>query len=196
MKNWETRSQSGPDSPVATPMSQVSGRSRIITLTWPKFSSGDMTSTAFFGTTEKKLKLVIFCEILQRVRNRVFSIFFSLRIKVSQNYNLKLTLGVSICLDVVSIETLDLVVVKEWVSTASKSVSWQSRNLNRDWDFSILSRHQCSDQKVLIEIEKFVEIWKFLRFSTVCLNLDREVRGFLYFLVKISQSVETFYHFQ
>ena len=32
---------------------------------------------------------------------------------------------------------------------------------------------------------------KFRRFSTVCLDLDREVRGFLYFLVEISQSVET-----
>ena len=98
-----------------------------------------------------------------------------------------ITLGVSICLDV----------VKEWVSTvektstASKSVSRESRNLDRDRDFSISSRHQYPDQKVSIKIEKFVEIWKFRRFSTVCLNLDREVRGFLYFLVEISQSVET-----
>jgi hypothetical protein len=36
----------------------------------------------------------------------------------------------------------------------------------------------------------------FEHFLTVCLNLDQEVRGFLYFLVEISQSVETFYHFQ
>ena len=99
-------------------------------------------------------------------------------------------MGVSICLDV----------VKEWVSTvekiltASKSASRQSRSLSQDQDFSILSQHQCSDQKV--SIKKFVEIWKFWRFLTVCLNLDREVRGFLYFLVKISQSVKTFHHFQ
>jgi hypothetical protein len=65
-----------------------------------------------------------------------------------------------------------------------------------DQDISILSRHQRPDQRISIEIEKFVEIWKFLHFSTVCLDLDREVRGFLYFLVKISQSVETFHHFQ
>jgi len=103
-----------------------------------------------------------------------------------------ITLGVSICLDV----------IKEWVSTvertstASKSVSRESRNLDRDRDFSISSWHQCSDQKVSIEIERFVEIWKFRRFSTVCLDLDREMRGFLYFLVKISQSVKTFHHFQ
>ena len=42
-----------------------------------------------------------------------------------------------------------------------------------------------------MKIEKFVEIWNFRHFSTVCLYLDREVRGFLYFLVEISQSVET-----
>ena len=56
---------------------------------------------------------------------------------------------------------------------------------------SISSRQQCPDQKVSIEIEKFIEIWNFWRFSTVCIDLDREVRGFLYFLVEISQSVET-----
>ena len=109
---------------------------------------------------------------------------------------------VSICLDVVSIESLDLDVVKEWVSTvekistASKSASRQSRNLDLNRDFSILSRHQCPDQKVSIEIKKFVKIWKFQGFSTVCLNLNLEVRGFLHFLVKISQSVKTFHHFQ
>ena len=36
------------------------------------------------------------------------------------------------------------------ISTASKSKSQRSRNLNRD--FSISSRHQCPDQKVSIEI--------------------------------------------
>ena len=101
-------------------------------------------------------------------------------------------MGVSICLDV----------VKEWVSTvekiltASKSASWQLRNLGQDRDFLILSQHQCPDQKVSIKIEKFIKIWKFRHFSTVYLNLDWEVRGFLYFLVEISQSVETFHHFQ
>ncbi len=121
---------------------------------------------------------------------------------MAKHFREKLTLGVSICLGVVSIETLDLDVVKEWVltvkkiSTASKSASWQSRNLGWDRDFSISSRHQCPDQKVSIEIKKFVEIWKFRRFSTVCLDLDQEVHGFLYFLVEISQSVETFHHFQ
>ncbi len=106
-------------------------------------------------------------------------------------------MGVSICLDVVLIESLDLDIVKAWVSmvekilTASKSKSRQSRYLDQDWEISILSRHQCPDQKVSIEIKKFVEIWKFRHFLTVCLNLVWEVRGFLYFLVEISQSVET-----
>ncbi len=113
-----------------------------------------------------------------------------------KNIQSQLSMGVSICLDMVSIETLDLDIVKEWVSTvekistASKSYSRQLRYLDRDRDFSISSRQQCLDQKVSIEIEKFVEIWNFRRFLTVCLDLDREVRGFLYFLVEISQSVE------
>jgi hypothetical protein len=38
---------------------------------------------------------------------------------------------------------------------------------------------------------EFVEIWKFWRFSTVCLDLDREVHGFLYFLVEISRQIST-----
>jgi hypothetical protein len=115
---------------------------------------------------------------------------------VIKNIQSQLSMGVSICLDMVSIETLDLDIVKEWVSTvekistASKSYSRQLRYLDRDRDFSISSRQQCLDQKVSIEIEKFVEIWNFRRFLTVCLDLDREVRGFLYFLVEISQSVE------
>ncbi len=87
------------------------------------------------------------------------------------------------------------------ISTSSKSESRQRQKVSLDdRDFSISSRHQswhqCPDQKVSIEIEKFVKIWKFWGFSTVCLDLDREVRGFLYFLVKISQSVKNFYHFQ
>ncbi len=82
-------------------------------------------------------------------------------------------MGVSICLDLVSIESLDLDdVVKEWVLTASKSASRQLRNIGRDRDFSILSWHQWPDQKVSIEIKKFVEIWKFRHFLTVCLHLD------------------------
>jgi hypothetical protein len=84
----------------------------------------------------------------------------------------------------------------EKISTVSKSASRQLRNLGLDRDFSILSRHQCRDQKVSIEIKKFVKIWKFWSVSTVCLDLDREVHGFLYFLIEISQSVETFHHFQ
>jgi hypothetical protein len=114
----------------------------------------------------------------------------------------KISLGVSICLDRVSIESLNLDVVKECVSTvekistASKSAPLQSRNLGPDRDFSISSQHQCPDQKASIEIEKFIEIWKFQHFSTICLDLGREVRGFLHFLIEISQSVKTFHHFQ
>jgi hypothetical protein len=58
---------------------------------------------------------------------------------------------------------------------------------------SLDSRENLDSVKKLVsnEIEKFVEIWNFRHFSTVCLYLDWEVRGFLYFLVKISQSFET-----
>ncbi len=107
---------------------------------------------------------------------------------VFQNFVFLLSLGVSICLDRVSIKSLDLDVVKECIltvekiSTASKSASQQLRNLGQDRDFLISSWHQCPDQKVLIEIEKFVEIWKFQHFLTVCLDLDQEVRGFCIFL--------------
>ncbi len=65
----------------------------------------------------------------------------------------KLNLGVSICLDLVSIETLNLDIIKKFASTVkkiltfSKSLSRQSRNLNWDQDFSISSRHQCSEPK-------------------------------------------------
>ncbi len=70
-------------------------------------------------------------------------------------------------------------------------MSRKSWHLKKSW-----SRHQCPDQKVSIVIEKFIKIWKFQLFLTVCLDLDREVHGFLYFLVEISQSVKTFHHFQ
>ncbi len=99
--------------------------------------------------------------------------------------SLELALGVSICLNVVRIETLDLDIIKQFVSTVekiltfSKSSSQQSRNLDRDRDFSISSRHQCPDLKVSIEIKKFDETWKFHHFSTVCLDLDQDVSGFL-----------------
>ncbi len=119
--------------------------------------------------------------------------------------------------------------VRLLILTSSKSLSRQSRNLNWDQDFSILSRHQCPDTRVLIKIEKFVETRKFCHFLTVCFDLDREVSGFLHiscqdfssrflktsrlfaifrlkkswfskdfciFLVKISQNVKTFCHFQ
>ncbi len=67
-----------------------------------------------------------------------YSISWSRHFSWDQNSKIALlvTLGVSICLDVVLIETLDLDVVKEWVSTvekistASKSKSWRSRYLN------------------------------------------------------------------
>ncbi len=84
------------------------------------------------------------------------------------------------------------------ISTSSKSESQQLRKSRQrqkvsldDHDISISSRHQRPDQKISIKIENFVEIWKFRRFSTVCLDLDQEVHGFLYFLVKISQQIST-----
>ena len=97
-----------------------------------------------------------------------------------------LALGVLICLDHVSIEGS---------RQLRKSQQRQKVSLD-DRDISISSRHQCPDQKILIKIENFVKIWKFWSVSTVCLDLDREVHGFLYFLIEISQSVETFHHFQ
>ena len=98
--------------------------------------------------------------------------------------DISLSLGVSICLDVVLIKSLGLDIVKLFVSTVekiltfSKSSSRQARNLDRDQHFSILSRHQCPDLKV--SIEKFIETWKFCHFLTVRLDLDREVSGFLH----------------
>jgi hypothetical protein len=78
--------------------------------------------------------------------------------------------------------------VKKCVSTVEKS--WSRLRL-LDFISTSMSR-----PKVSIEIEKFIEIWKFWHFSTVCLDFDQEMRGFLYFLVEISQSVKTFHHFQ
>jgi hypothetical protein len=72
-------------------------------------------------------------------------------------------MGVSICLDMVSIETLDLD-TKKWsvstvekISTSTKSWSRQSRYLDEDRDISILSRHHFQVPKILIEIKKSVE---------------------------------------
>ncbi len=141
----------------------------------------------YFSTySQNKIKLVISVSCW-------FAVFF--------NVDKIVSLGVSICLDrVVSRsrrrQRVRLNSRENLILTASKSASRQSRNLGRDRDFSISSRHQCPDQKVSIEIEKLVKIWKFWRFYTVCLDLDQEVHGFLYFLINISQSVETFHHFQ
>jgi hypothetical protein len=77
-------------------------------------------------------------------------------------------------------ENLDI--FKKCVSTIEKSRSRLNINVQTKKSRSI-------------EIEKFVEIVKFLHFSTVCLDLDRELRGFLHFLVEISQSVKTFHNF-
>ncbi len=95
----------------------------------------------------------------------------------------KLTLGVSICLDVISI-CLDVISIEISISTSSKSESRWSRYL--DFVSTTMSRPKSLDRD-----REIVEIWNFWHFSTVCLDLDREVQGFLYFLVEISQSVET-----
>ncbi len=73
-----------------------------------------------------------------------------------QNSHFKnISLGVSLCVDHVSIETLDV-------------------------DILTLSWHQCLNPKVSIKIDKFGETWKFCHFSTARLDLDREVGGFLH----------------
>jgi hypothetical protein len=80
-----------------------------------------------------------------------------------------LSLGVSICLDVISIETLDhdlgrvgldgrenLDKFKKLVLMIEKSRS-RSRSLDRDQEISILSQNHLPVSKVSIEIEKSVE---------------------------------------
>ena len=100
----------------------------------------------------------------------------------------KISLGVSICLDRVSIKTLNLYTGRELVSTVekiltiSKSLSWRLRSLNRDGKISILSLHHLPVSKVLIEIKKSVDTWHFWQILTVCLNLDRELVNFIIFL--------------
>jgi hypothetical protein len=95
--------------------------------------------------------------------------------QISKN-NFELSLGVSICLDVVSIESLNLDIVKQFVSTVEKMSTFskrlsrsRSRNSSRPGNF-IISR-----QFVSISMEKWVD--------------------FCIFLVEISQFVETFHHF-
>ncbi len=100
----------------------------------------------------------------------------------------KISLGVSICLDRVSIKTLNLDTGRELVSTVekiltiSKSLSWRLRSLNRDGKISILSLHHLPVSKVSIEIKKSVDTWHFWQILTVCLDLDREFVNFIIFL--------------
>ena len=85
-----------------------------------------------------------------------------------------LSLGVSICLDVVSIETLDLDTKKSQSRRPKKSRQFQKVSLD-DREISILSRHVQKVRKVSIETEKPAETWHFWQISTVCLDLDREL---------------------
>ncbi len=85
-------------------------------------------------------------------------------------------MGVSICLDVVSIESLNLNIVKQFVSTVKKMSKFsksllrlRSRNSSRPGNFVI------SQQFVSISMEKWVD--------------------FCIFLNEISQLVKTFHHF-
>jgi hypothetical protein len=100
----------------------------------------------------------------------------------------KISLGVSICLDRVSIETLNLDTGRELVSTVekiltiSKSLSWWLRNLSWNGEILILSLHHLPVSKVSIEIKKSVDTWHFWQILTVCLNLDRELVNFIIFL--------------
>jgi hypothetical protein len=83
-----------------------------------------------------------------------------------------IALGVSICLDVVSISTLDLDTVKklvstiEKISTVSKSLSRRLRSLDRDREISILSRHHHPDPNISIEIDIYQDLSRFTK------NLD------------------------
>ena len=85
----------------------------------------------------------------------------------------KLSLGVSIYLDRVSIETLNLDSFKMYVSTvkiiltASKSLSWRSRYLDRDWEILInfwstfQSKKSQSQSRNLWRPENFVKSGQF-----------------------------------
>ena len=100
----------------------------------------------------------------------------------------KISLGVSICLDRVSIKTLnldtdrELVLTVKKILTISKSLSWQLRSLNWDGEISILSLHHLPVSKVSIEIKKSVDTWHFWQILTVCLDLDQELVNFIIFL--------------
>ncbi len=53
--------------------------------------------------------------------------------------------------------------------------------VKKSWSrFPDFSQHQCPDTKVSIKIEKLIKTWKFHHFSIVCLDLNREVSGFLH----------------
>ncbi len=84
-----------------------------------------------------------------------------------------LSLGVSICLDHVSIKTLDerlsISTVKK-ILTVSKSLSRQLRSLDQDWEILILSQRQVPVPKVLIKIKKSVEIRIRIRFVSWVTN--------------------------
>ncbi len=100
----------------------------------------------------------------------------------------KISLGVLICLDRVSIKTLNLDTGRELVSTVekiltiSKSLSWRLRSLNRDGEILILSLHYLPVSKVSMEIKKSVDTWQFWQILTVFLDLDRELVNFIIFL--------------
>ena len=100
----------------------------------------------------------------------------------------KISLGVSICLDRVSIKTLNLDTGRELISavkkilTISKNLSWQLRSLNWDGEILILSLHHLPVSKVSIEIKKSVDTWHFWQILTVCLVLDWELVNFIIFL--------------
>jgi hypothetical protein len=104
----------------------------------------------------------------------------------------KLRLGVSICLDVISIETLDLNTEKSQSRRSRKSRQFQKVSLD-DRDISILSRRHLPVPKVSIEIEKSVETWHFWQISTVCLDLDRELVNFITFLDRDFSTCQDFW---
>jgi hypothetical protein len=67
-------------------------------------------------------------------------------------------MGVSICLDVVSIKTLDLGTKKKSASTVEKISTPKKVSLDdRDREISILSRHHLPVPKVSTETKKSVE---------------------------------------
>jgi hypothetical protein len=102
---------------------------------------------------------------------------------------LKESLGVSICPDLVSIETLDLNIVKQFVSTVKKiSIFSKSLSLFR-LDINVQTQKYRLRSRNRSRPGNFVIYWQFISISI------KKLVDFCIFLVEISQFVKTFCHF-